>query len=200
MQRRKFLIGAGSLAAGSAAAMGTGAFSNVQADRSKNLAIRSDKYAYLGFVNPDGTYAKYDSNNVIYFDFETGNGNGGSGINETADTRFNELFQIRNQGTNQAYIWLATDDPNSGLYQSFECLAGSDDLDISEPGNYITLNPGNTSWIDFLFHNSEGGALPGDKFEEDFQFKARSTDQDAPSGSGDWTRTNEAGNNDNDLS
>lgn len=42
MQRRKFLIGAGALAAGSAAAMGTGAFSAMSADRDADIDVVSD--------------------------------------------------------------------------------------------------------------------------------------------------------------
>ena len=44
MKRRKFLIGAGSLAAGSAAAMGTGAYSYAEADRTVTVDTTGDGY------------------------------------------------------------------------------------------------------------------------------------------------------------
>ena len=42
MERRKFIIGAGALATGSAAAVGTGAFSTAQVDRDANVEIVND--------------------------------------------------------------------------------------------------------------------------------------------------------------
>lgn len=200
MERRKFLIGAGSLAAGSAAAIGTGAFSNVMADRHITVAVAEDSNAYLAFQNPDQPYASYNSHNIIEFDFASDNGNGGMGLNEEASTRFNDLFDIKNQGTNEVYLWLAQDAPESGAAQSFECLvedADGNEVDISEPGNYVTLTAGEQRSVDFLWHVSEDGAIPRAVFDGEFQFRGRDTSQTEPTaGNNDWTRDGAAGSND----
>jgi len=197
MKRRKFVVGLGSLAAGSAAAMGTGAFSVVQADREKTTAIRNDNNAYLAFKNPRNPYASYN-NGLIEFDFSSDNGHGGQGLNDVADTRFNNLFEVENQGTNDVYVWLATDEPNSGLYQSFECII--EGTDVSEPGNSVVVSPGVSKSVDFLFHVGPGGAEPGDIFHEDLQFRARDTKQGDPAGeAGAWVREPVENDNDSDF-
>jgi len=48
MERRKFVIGLGSLAAGGAAATGTGAFSAMTADREANIDVVNDEAGLLG--------------------------------------------------------------------------------------------------------------------------------------------------------
>ena len=47
MERRKFIIGAGALASGSAAAVGTGAFSTASTDRDANIEVVDDSDALL---------------------------------------------------------------------------------------------------------------------------------------------------------
>jgi hypothetical protein len=49
MERRKFLIGAGSLAAGGAAAIGSGAFTSMSAGRSVTASISADPDAQIAF-------------------------------------------------------------------------------------------------------------------------------------------------------
>ena len=48
MERRKFIIGAGALATGSAAAVGTGAFSAAEADRAVEVDVVNDEAGLLG--------------------------------------------------------------------------------------------------------------------------------------------------------
>ena len=48
MERRKFVIGLGALATGSAAAMGTGAFTAAEADRAVDVAVVNDAAGLLG--------------------------------------------------------------------------------------------------------------------------------------------------------
>ena len=61
MERRKFVVGLGALASGSAAAMGTGAFSSAQAERSVSVTVADDRSGYIElnklddrFVNDEG--------------------------------------------------------------------------------------------------------------------------------------------------
>jgi len=109
MERRKFLIGTGALAAGGAAALGSGAFSRVESHRDVSIAVANDENAYLGFKRMDTPHSKN------YFDYDDEghaeiqiaghddfNNNGpaetGSGVNSNSRTWFDGLFRLCNQG------------------------------------------------------------------------------------------------------
>jgi len=116
MERRKFVVGLGSLAAGGAAAMGSGAFSTASANRNIGVQVRSDTNAYLGLSgDPDYTA---ETNGTLEINFD-GNGQG-SGINGNADTEFTDLLTVSNQGTELVLVWIdlnalnAEIGPNSG--------------------------------------------------------------------------------------
>ena len=110
MERRKFVIGAGALATGSAAAMGTGAFTAVGADRNVALEVAGDGDAYLGIESNDTEgYVEQGSDGTVSFDF-TGNGEG-DGVNNNANTRFERVVTFTNNGTEPIALYL--DDGNS---------------------------------------------------------------------------------------
>ena len=80
MERRKFLIGAGSLAAGGAAALGSGAFSSVEANRDVSANIASDDQALLALRDEtNGAIVRQNGSDQLVIDF-TANGRA-SGIN-----------------------------------------------------------------------------------------------------------------------
>jgi hypothetical protein len=116
--RRKFLIGVGSLAAGSAAAMGTGAFTSVTADRSVEVAVTGDANAYLALEPvtgaPNNAYVKTSSDGKVSFDLgqtgSSGSGFGdvpGDGYNNDAVARIDNLLEVTNQGTRA--VWFHVD-------------------------------------------------------------------------------------------
>jgi hypothetical protein len=112
MQRRKYLAALGSLAAGGAAIGGTGAFSIVRADRSLNATTAGDSAAYLGFDPSTSVYATGGGSQMtLQFNGANG-GQNGSGLNRNADSRFDNVFRIVNQGTNPISVEVA-DDPNT---------------------------------------------------------------------------------------
>jgi hypothetical protein len=120
MERRKFLIGAGALASGSAAAVGTGAFSRTSAARSVSVSTTGDSDAYLRLSG--GQYANYNGNGVLEIQLDQ--------INANADVEFTDVFTIENQGDRPVGIFI---DDNSYVFanngpaeQSSE--AGSDGL------------------------------------------------------------------------
>lgn len=110
MERRKFLIGMGSLAAGSAAAMGTSAFTSTSANRHLSVTVANDAAAYMGLSAVDG------SPNAQYVSGDGSNGElaievadtdaGGSGVNVNSHTRIDDLFEVTNQGTQPVYVFL----------------------------------------------------------------------------------------------
>jgi len=80
MERRKFLIGAGSLAAGSAAAMGTGAFSAMSAERNAGINVVADGDGLVALVDEtDSDVVRETGDGELTIDF-TSNGNAG-GVN-----------------------------------------------------------------------------------------------------------------------
>lgn len=110
MQRRKFIAGVGSLAAASAAAMGTGAFTSATAERDVTVnTASSDESAYVGLEaleGPNGVFVDQDGSSggglaVSISDTAVG----GDGVNEDAEFLFDNLFEIRNQGTQPVWIW-----------------------------------------------------------------------------------------------
>lgn len=124
MERRKFIAGVGSLAAGSAAAMGTGAFTSVSANRSVSVSTADDNDALLRFAqdgNDNSAYAEV-SNGTVAVDLDDlsgaedseveagAAGDLGSGVNKNALTRIYDIFTIENQGTQPAIVYA---DPDS---------------------------------------------------------------------------------------
>jgi hypothetical protein len=105
MERRKFVVGLGSLAAGSAAAVGTGAFTSVTADRGIDVSVSADNGALLGLGpvpgnsnHPNAAYLSQDgSSSEIAIDVEN--------VNTDAETWIDSLFQITNNGTQDIWVW-----------------------------------------------------------------------------------------------
>jgi len=124
MQRRNLLIGMGSIAAGGAATIGTGAFTSVTAERTVNVQVAGDASAYLGLDAVDGSpnsdYVVED-NGEVSFDFsnEDGDSSGGGtvdgdGFNPDATTRIDDLLHVTNQGTQPANFWVNIEDLGAG--------------------------------------------------------------------------------------
>lgn len=132
MERRKFLIGAGSTALGASAIVGSGAFSGVVSERTASVEIAHDERAYLGLQeiadSPNESYVDYDGGHLrIRMDPDnpttTGNGessgpNNGLGVNSDSVTWFNDLFRISNQGKQeiQVYLFKVGDNPKNVVF------------------------------------------------------------------------------------
>ena len=113
MERRKFVIGMGSLAAGSAAAVGTGAFTSVEAERDVTVEVGGDNDAYLGLeaerddiISDDGDSGQL----TIDLGSETTE-EGGEGFNQEAITKVEGVFRITNQGTREVGAGFGTEFP-----------------------------------------------------------------------------------------
>ena len=120
--RRKFLTGLGALAAGSATAMGTGAFTSVSADRNVSVAVADDADALLAIEPTDGANADYadGSGNSLEINIDDStalddNGVSGDGLNDDARTIIRDIFKIRNQGTQDVYVFIENEDIPDGV-------------------------------------------------------------------------------------
>lgn len=99
MERRKFLIGTGALAAGSAAAIGSGAFSTSQVnDREFAVDLAADSKAFVELTALDNRYAKETGKGQLQLFFtDAGIFTGDAqGLNSNSTFKFDEVFQVAN--------------------------------------------------------------------------------------------------------
>ncbi|QKY17070.1 hypothetical protein [Halorubrum sp. CBA1229] len=127
MERRKFVIGLGSLAAGGAAATGTGAFTSAEVDRQVTVDVEDDVQGYLSPQPADtangDAYARLQgpeneatntNDDVLIIQFngiqnnlqsdqnntaiEGSSSDYGGGLNKNAVYEFDDLITVTNQG------------------------------------------------------------------------------------------------------
>jgi hypothetical protein len=124
----------GSLAAGSAATIGTGAFTSVTADRSVNVEVAGDKQAYLGIqavnTSPNSKYVE-KSDGTVSLDFSGTDGDGSplnsgaDGFNSNATTQIDNLLAVKNQGTQEVGFYV--DITAAGAGEDFITVIATDD-------------------------------------------------------------------------
>ena len=151
MERRKFTIGLGALATGSAAALGTGAFSSVEAERSVEIDVEGDAEAYLRltgdeeFIDDD---TPQDSELEFAFGVNEETEEGGQGFNDDAVTVVEDIVTIENQGTEDTVqVDFGEDGDNDD-----EVTVNLDDADVKlmlpEDVSDRTIDVGNSTTID----------------------------------------------------
>ena len=116
-KRRKFLAGLGALASGSAAAVGTGAFTTASAERRMEVRVASDSNGYIGLFPTDSRYASTDGDQIS-LDFSELDGynddpgigtfDGGKGLNPSSTFRFDDLFRIQPRTAGAEFRVVAT--------------------------------------------------------------------------------------------
>jgi hypothetical protein len=110
VNRRKFLATLGAATAGTSAAVGTGAFTSVSADRSVNVQVADDSNAFLGLV-PGDTGLVTESDGTLQVNLD-GTGTPAEGVNFDAVTQIgshenpedDHAFKIVNQGTQSVML------------------------------------------------------------------------------------------------
>ena len=148
MERRKFLTGISGVAVGGSALLGSGAFSRVESQRSVSIAVAEDPDAYLGLKPLDTpnsqNYVALDDVGHLYIQIDGegdqqevgGDGPIGEGVNSDSRTWFDGMFQICNQGKEDACVsWEFSDDfemrDEAELYFYYD---GDEDDDPSTEG------------------------------------------------------------------
>ena len=110
MQRRKFILGAGSTAIGASAVIGSGAFSRVESQRSVTVAAAEDPDAYVGLEpsdSPNGENYATVSDETGHLEIDIADSsNGGHGVNSNSVTWFDCVFTVRNQGKAEADFYI----------------------------------------------------------------------------------------------
>jgi hypothetical protein len=116
MERRKFVLGVGALAAGGAAAVGSGAFTSASTgDRSVEVDVAKDSAGFTALVpgEKNGKYAE-ETDGTLELNF---NGDADTpgylpdarGVNEGSVYTFDNVFEIRPVNVGSADIWLTTE-------------------------------------------------------------------------------------------
>jgi len=125
MERRKFILAIGGIAS-TGAAVGSGAFSSVEATRDVSVSVADDANAYLAMEpldSPNGNQFAATDGDVLALDFSE-SVNDGSGLGTDSIYNFDKVFQIVNQGTQGVYVWATF----SGSTDGFD--TGGTDTDV----------------------------------------------------------------------
>ncbi|MFD1634768.1 DUF1102 domain-containing protein [Haloplanus ruber] len=97
----------GTIGAGSAVVNGTGAFTSVEADRDVAVDVAADANAFLALeaVGPNAPYTETtDGQFGVDLTGDNATSAGGQGVNADATTVFEDLFEVRNQGTQEVDV------------------------------------------------------------------------------------------------
>lgn len=175
MKRRHILSALGTLAAGGALTTATGAFSSVQADRDISVNVAGDASAFLGIApasGPNGAYADM-SNGPLTLNFTGTNGNvGGTGVNSDAITSFAEVFEIRNNGTQEIDVTISPltfFDTDSG-----DILLALIIPNTVFPGTF-TLGVGDAEMFHVIIASIGSGSSPGPSIDGTIDITAEAT-------------------------
>jgi hypothetical protein len=187
MERRKFLIGAGSLAAGGAAALGSGAFTSVQADRSVDVTVAGDANAFLGLEPSSGANGNYatteDGKLAIQLD-GSDNTPEGNGVNNNAETIIKDVFRMRNQGTQRVYVYIedTSDQVTFKLSRAtsekwindspVSTLTPNEVVDVEGSENAILIDPGLEVMI-HMYIDTTGESTPDTLLDGDITIQAK---------------------------
>mgnify|MGYP003865889755 FL=1 len=188
----------GSLAAGGAATIGTGAFTSVEAERSVSVDVAGDQSAYLALEptsHPNSKYARINNNNLeVVLD---GTDTDGDGFNTNAVTEMDKVFRVSNQGTQPIYFWVEhpsgtgddvfLDPENFWFYP--DGSPGKKIHDGSE--EVLTLTPGESATLGVKADFTSGDVGSGDSFDAPVTFYASANKR----GVGDGSNTVDAGGN-----
>jgi hypothetical protein len=161
MKRRNFLIGAGGIAIGGGALLGSGAFSRVESQRQVTVQVANDENAYLGLKPLDtpnsNNFVELDDDGHLTIDIgehsdPVGNGTDVTenplGVNSDSFTFFDGMFELCNQGKAEADI-------------SYELPDSPDGRDYN--GNFTAPDPDYDEQVLTFYYISEGGDDPGNE-------------------------------------
>lgn len=152
MNRRKFVIGIGSLAAGSAAVIGTGAFDSVEAERTVTAELADDADAYLALQSSSSHSEVGENGQVKIIDINgLSNDGGGVGVGGRSEYHFDGVFDVTNQGTDTVYFYVegldAFVDGNDELANVYVYENGARGAPLDGSANALEIGTGVTKSI-----------------------------------------------------
>jgi hypothetical protein len=150
VKRRKFMIGAGSLLAGGAAAMGTGAVTESEVDRGLSGQVAGDHNGYI-YIRPgyaNGQHVTTNGDGTVSLDFGSMSG-GGDGLNPDSTNYFDGLFRVGVNDEDQ----IPGGDPEYDLWitENTNADRAIDFYRSGNPNNSL-VGPGNKQAVENEFH------------------------------------------------
>ena len=131
MKRRSLIASIGAVAAGSAA-VGTGAFTTAEAERTLNIEVADEDTAVLALSrieeNDEGEYVQpLGGRKELSFDFNDTDGTDGFGPGTNSTYRFDRLFAVENQGSQPIFFRI----------DEFADAGGPGDEELENIGIYV---------------------------------------------------------------
>lgn len=133
MQRRNLLLGLGGAAAGSAL-LGSGAVSELTAERSINVSVAEDSQGLIALESTGSTYSNeyFDGTSSTSAVIDLGNPDNGlsnpTGINYDSEAYFDDLFAIKNRSASATDVTLPVNSAGNG--DSDGAFENDDDLNV----------------------------------------------------------------------
>ena len=141
MNRRNVLVGLGGLAIGGGALFGSGAFDQVEAERDVTVETTDDADALLA-IDVDDDYEDISSG-VTSIDLSDDNLTSAQGLNPDAETTFEDMLTITNNGTQEVTVNISVEEDD-----------GLDDLTFEENG--FTLGSTDSETVDMTVETPTG--------------------------------------------
>lgn len=160
MNRRNVLVGLGTIVAGGGAALGTGAFSSVEAERTVSVGTTGDGQAYLGVSVTDSAYAvdgSGESEAAVTIDLGD-TSNESVGFNDDATTYVNGILELTNNAADGNSIEVSLGDVDGHSNSQTVSIGDADitftlsepdtDTDTGDDLAYATVSAGGTTTVD----------------------------------------------------
>lgn len=152
----------GALASGAAAAVGSGAFTSVQAERGFTAQVVGDASAMLGIAPHSGSNGQYASTSggLVEIDFTSTDEANSTGFNDKAKINIENVLNITNNGTQPVYVTVKIEDSSGNTGRDVAGLSefgisGDDDYDFARAaGSYDgdKLPAGESAGMGFFFN------------------------------------------------
>lgn len=126
MERRNFVIGLGGIAASAGLIAGSGAFSQISADRNMSVTLADDASAYMSLAQGTGgaSYTSVDADGNVQLTF--GALNEATGANDNAVSMFDSLVEVGNNGDAQVTLgYTITDSSATEVTSGLSLYTGS---------------------------------------------------------------------------
>ena len=170
--RKNVLIALGLIVAIAGAALGSGAFTTVEADRGVSVETAGDANAYLA-ITPGDDYenSAYISNSTdsetLTIDLGQGTNDSsstvGTGFNKNANTTLDGIIKLENQGENNVTVGVGNSNSDSGSASTTVELSDSEVTFEMSDGGTPEIAPGGTATINATVDTSaSGGGSDGD--------------------------------------
>jgi hypothetical protein len=169
MNRRRFLVGAGTLMGGGGAILGTGAFTSIEADRHATVAVAREDEAFLtiepSMGQPNASFATQNSSNGneigLDFDDVAGTTSGSEGVGPDSTYEFDDVFRVYNAGTQEVYVDIDSVTINFSGSADLEFIAGSSRTTIDGSNAELTVPVGQERGIGVRIETNDASTYDG---------------------------------------